>query len=854
MSFYDAGKPGLVETVCAVMMCDYYPLNISQVPISLSHAMTNATASTRLSSIACNYKYILLLLCFVAVASSVLLSPYFFEADNSQNGNYFTSQSPSSASAGRGDTEVGRIPYGDKTNEVAPNNLPHLPGPFIGQDNDIEYITHLLRFAKHSHTKMVHIFGLPAVGKSTLAIHVGYEMAMNGVAVRYINVDETHIFKNDEPIVTENLDQRITNALSKRVSNIELPWYSHTEKKYVSTSPQGLIQWAKGLSNDTILVIDNCDLLLHSNATRKPFTEMFVDLNKASRFLHIVSTSRLKVRLLDGFKLHKLKPLDNESAIELLQSVSDVMTLNDSKTVNGLVGGIPLALKIVGTLVSEMRPPDLIIRELKENPMDILSPNDVRPDMEKMRPVLELSYKYLDTNTQECALYLSHFPGSFSHEAAVHILSNCTNSSPIECLSNLTDRSLLDPYSYAGQSRYQFHKLIKEYLKDVQSHKTNVEPSRIACSFNSSFLIHFTQVLSGIVSKYSELPHDDENIGRFEYESHNFECLILEKVRYVHRWPVIPFVNLTRSLTCQLIVEMFTTMELLKAGQSSLILLEDRMDEISVKIGASETLNLYCDLVLQLRKWIQSNPEHCLALCEETFLPNISSRYQTIDKLLAMSNYNKRGYYNQLKFPFYQSFAESICHTDCVQIQLINIRTTVISIVPVLLLSAVEKLFFKKEFKQNKLLGIFVTLILWYCFSLFFDSAFALSVSMVIYVSNHSGLHVPNSKLMLLFYILLCVILTGAISSTLRRDTIMVHFLFICIATADIIKQLSPRVVVSMFYIFIVVFIIDAYAFEIDTVHYVTSFLFVLLYPYWGYVHCFLLLRFPVVCVLLYHT
>ena len=235
------------------------------------------------------------------------------------------------------------------------------------------------------------------------------------------------------------------------------------------------------------------------------------------------------------------------------------------------------------------------------------------------------------------------------------ILSNCTNSSPVECLSNLVDRSLLDPYSYAGQSRYQFHKLIKEYLKDVQSHKTDVQRSRIAHSFNSSFLAHYTQVLSGIVKRYSEVPHDDENIGRFEYESHNFECL-LEKVHCFHRWPVIPFVNLTRSLICQLMLEMFTEMELLKVGQRSLILFEDRMDDISAEIGGSETLNLYRDLVLQLRKWMHSYPEtDCLGLCEETFLPNISSRYHTIDKQLAMSNYNKYAYYKQLKFPSHHS-------------------------------------------------------------------------------------------------------------------------------------------------------------------------------------------------------
>ena len=658
-SFNDAGKPGLVETVCEVMMSDYPSLSTSQVPTSLPHALTDATPtkwSTRHSSLSCKY----LLFCFGILVSSVLLASYFFEADNSQRGNYFAS----SVSADSDGTKVGSISNADKANEVAPNNLPHLSGLFIGRDKDVQHFTHLLRFAKHSHTKMVHIFGLPAVGKSTLAVHVGYEMARRGVAVRYINVDETHIFKSHEHIVTANHDQRTSNALTKRVSDIELSWYSHIDKKYVSTSARGLFQWAKGLSNDTVLILDNCDPLLEYNATWKPFLKMLVELIKASRFLRIVSTSRLMVRLLDGFKLYKLKPLDNESAVELLQSVSDVITLNDSRTVDGLVGGIPLALKIVGSLVSEMQPPDLIIRELKENPMDILSPNDIRPDMEKMRPVLELSYKYLDTSTQECALYLSHFPGSFSHEAALHILTNCTNSSSTECLSNLADRSLLDPYSYAGQPRYQFHKLIKEYLKDVQSHKTDLEPSRIAHAFNSSFIVHYTQVLSGIISMYSMIPHNNENIGRFEYESHNFECL-LEKVHCFHKWPVIPFVNLTRSLICKLLLETFTKMELLKVGQRSLILLEDRMDDISAEIGASETLNLYRDLVLQLRKWISSYPENCLTLCEETFLPNISSRYHTIDKQLAMSNYNKHWYYNQLNFPYYQSSGESFCYSYC---------------------------------------------------------------------------------------------------------------------------------------------------------------------------------------------
>ena len=486
-SFYDAGRPDLVETVCVVMTCDY-PANTSQqFPLSLSYAMADATAAVFSASFS---SFVSIRFCywlsFAVVVLSVILASNYLEADNSQNGNHSGPQSC---------TEIGSTYYGQKTSDTAPNNLPHFPGRFVGRDKEIEYITRLLHFANHSHTNMVHIFGLPAVGKSTLAIHVGYEMARRGVAVRYINADETHIFKSREHNVTasESHGQGTTSALSETVSDIELSWYSHTEKKHVSTSPEGLLQWAKGLSNDTILIIDNCDPLLQSDVTQKEFVRMFSDLNIASRFLHIVSTSRLKVRLLDGFKLYKLKPLDNESAIELLMSLSDVITLNDSRTVNGLVGGIPLALKIVGSLVSETELPNLIIRELSENLIKTLTPEGTgRLQTGKMRPVLELSFKYLDTSTQECAVYLSHFTGSFSHEAALHILSKCTNSSPVEHLTNLTDRSLLDRYSYAGQHRYQFHRLIKEYLMDIDSHQPYAKTLRIATRFNSSFLVHYT--------------------------------------------------------------------------------------------------------------------------------------------------------------------------------------------------------------------------------------------------------------------------------------------------------------------------------------------------------------------------
>ena len=99
---------------------------------------------------------------------------------------------------------------------------------------------------------------------------------------------------------------------------------------------------------------------------KKCFWKVFDALNKASPYLHIVTTSNLKVNLLDG-KMYKLKPLGNESAVKLLQLITPVMTVNDCRTINELLDGIPLALKIVGSLVNKIRPPNLIIKELQQN-------------------------------------------------------------------------------------------------------------------------------------------------------------------------------------------------------------------------------------------------------------------------------------------------------------------------------------------------------------------------------------------------------------------------------------------------------------------------------------------------------
>ena len=234
---------------------------------------------------------------------------------------------------------------------------------------------------------MVHIFGLPAVGKSTLAIHLGHKVVSHGVAVRYINMDDSHISKSSdifEPVHSVDNDRTTSKKLvSKTFRDITLSWYS---PEFVSATAQALIEWAKGLSNTTLLILDNCDLLLNM-ITKKDnsFLRVLDALSKASPYLHTITTSRLQLNLLDA-KPYKLQPLDSEFAIELLQLFTPIITFNDSRMINELVDGIPLALKIVGSLVSTTRQPNLIITELQQNLIQTLTPEDIRPETQENSP------------------------------------------------------------------------------------------------------------------------------------------------------------------------------------------------------------------------------------------------------------------------------------------------------------------------------------------------------------------------------------------------------------------------------------------------------------------------------------
>ena len=453
-------------------------------------------------------------------------------------------------------TELEKPSLHHESNEFVPNNLPYVRGPFVGRDSELIGISNML-LSSSAYVAMVSIFGAPVVGKSTLAIQVGHVLASKGMSVRYVNLNEAHHLlvrqsdASDEPTSMHSTDDSTDLIFQK--ADIEIPWddyaYSNTEDKYVLTSSRNLIAWAKELVNDTLLILDNCDDFLQTNeAHANNFKKMLIELLEASKYLKILTTSRAQMLFVGAFRPYPLKELDPTSAVTLLQLRSDLITSDDGKVIAELVGYNPLALGIVAELINiQSSPPRAIINELEKHLMRTLSQN-LLPNHQRIFIVLKLSYDYLNDRIQVCSHYLSHFPGSFHRAAAENISSKCDVSDPDYCLQTLVERSLLEEYwqidQHRYQHRYQFHRLIREFLHDVQTEDRD-KYGKIQTKFNLHYELYYSEEIFSLSSNYSRSPVSNEIASGLERDMHNFQNILQEMVKQLI--DIVAAVNIVSS-------------------------------------------------------------------------------------------------------------------------------------------------------------------------------------------------------------------------------------------------------------------------------------------------------------------
>ena len=447
--------------------------------------------------------------------------------------------------------------------------------PFVGHKVFVERELSKSRIIQEIHKPrppIISIVGPPGFGKSTLAIHIGHAMVAGGFLVNYVDMGEV----SSKQALTEKILAGDAGIVA--IKNVSI---------------DRLYDWARGLNYRTLLILDNCDVILHNTTDLQTVAKKLLE---SSPRLKILITSRKTVLQLDQFT-YELKNLSSEASCMLLQRVTYHEGLNSTtcKSIASLTGNVPLALQVVGAILNDANSPDVmtIVHKLERDLIPTLSPEDL-PVAERVNASINLSYQYLTTELQNIGRYLANFPGSFNEEAACSILISITNNSItcseiVEYLEALMKRSLLE--CNRRRHRYQFHTLIREFFLAVSKETTGGNET-------NHFLIHFQSFYTTVLQTHTKQFIDNhvQALTVLDMERHN----ILHLLEYLgHPSPMIDdtyLLNAVRTIRFSFDISFlkcrFTSSELLGPVSSIVEYLSQKLN-LLLKQPVSETIFSY---------------------------------------------------------------------------------------------------------------------------------------------------------------------------------------------------------------------------------------------------------------------
>ena len=332
------------------------------------------------------------------------------------------------------------------------SKLPNLPTAFTGREMEVQTI---LNYVSVDRVKVVAITGGPGYGKSSLAIVCAYNLS-----VRYSDVQAYHISLTE----VDTIDSFVMKTL------VSFDGIDESDSKQLSNKEK-LLSHLRTLKRRTVLLLDNVDhLTLGGKRIRFEFMKIIKEMIHSSAFIQLLVTTRYRFKLVDDFEEVHLQPLSNRSTVSLLQKLllpTGLFSGKDAEqlpVIANLTGGIPLAVKVLSQLLkSQTLSVTEVIEGLVSHPMHTLSRDSFSPD-EQLNRCFNLSYTYLSPVSQLCFIYASRFPAPFDKKAVYSTISVLTNDSHSDCMTQLTERSLVEYNTHSG--RYDVHSLLRYFVME----------------------------------------------------------------------------------------------------------------------------------------------------------------------------------------------------------------------------------------------------------------------------------------------------------------------------------------------------------------------------------------------------
>ena len=288
---------------------------------------------------------------FLGVRFGSVTTPYHYEYPSKE---HYRSMSQVNIQPSR------QIGYGALNYSNSKFPLPSPPEPFVGRSNEMKQV---LSNLSNDEISIVGLFGPPAFGKTSLAIHVGHCLLQNHTPVNDIDLSEFGISFEQ----TSNYVRPRSEVQPHRLETT-----STVTKMKKTVNVAHLISWAENILSPTVLILDNCDIVL--NQCQDKFQEFIGDLVKSSsRRLTILITSQVRISFLDHFSSYGISELPLRDSYSLIAKLNPTISKEIQAEIAEHVGNCPLAIKVIVMLLKQpqsLSPAD-IVKQLKRNTLEV---------------------------------------------------------------------------------------------------------------------------------------------------------------------------------------------------------------------------------------------------------------------------------------------------------------------------------------------------------------------------------------------------------------------------------------------------------------------------------------------------
>ena len=381
--------------------------------------------------------------------------------------------------------------------------LPDEVRDVFGRSQEIQQVIEAVQSGK---VPIAVITGGPGFGKTTVANKVAHELAKS---------------EDCRSVLCCCLASKTT---LKDIATTMILTCSKSHSQPPENPQHWLLNWSKQLMEKVTFVLDNADDIVECGSGDK-FVNMLREMRSLSnQNLTFIITSRKTVNAPNyEFKIKniRLACLSPDEASDLLlskvQNTEARQKLSQTAKIVKLCGYVPLALCIVGSLLSDYKE-DRLIKSLEKEPLDVLQDDEI-----SIEKAIKTSFDLLNKAEREALAFMSVFPGSFDSDAAEAVITAGvvdTGAQPVvRTLRSLKNRSLLEQPS---SCRYEVHQLIQAFVKKVSQdrYSRDIAPvQQMACA-------HFISRLADNADMYWSKDKCKESIEAFNADRHNFEYFL----------------------------------------------------------------------------------------------------------------------------------------------------------------------------------------------------------------------------------------------------------------------------------------------------------------------------------------